>query len=201
MENITTREANKQDCRPIAELALMAGEGIPAYFWKQSVEPGQSLIDVGANNAASESENFSYRNVHFALIDEDIAGMLLAYKLPDSDNEEDLDDYPEFIRPLIELEQCVPNSFYLNMIATYPQHRNKGVGKVLMGLIDGLAKNTGCELISIEVFEQNDGALRFYQRLGYEIIEKRKVIPHSSHPYSGNIVLLTKGIASDEGLT
>jgi ribosomal protein S18 acetylase RimI-like enzyme len=198
MENITIRKASKQDCLPIAELALMAGEGIPAYFWEQSRKPGQNLTDVGAHNAASESENFSYRNVHLALINEDIAGMLLAYKLPDSDTEENLEDYPEFIRPLIELEQCVPNSFYINMIATYPQYRNKGVGKALMNIIDSLATEAGCKLISIEVFEQNEGALRLYQRLGYKIIEKRKIIPHSSHPYSGNILLLTRIVNQED---
>lgn len=187
------RKATINDCRPIAELALIAGEGIPAYFWEQSKkDSNQETITVGAINAASECDNFSYRNTHLALIDNEIAGMLLAYRLPDSGSAEDLNEFPEFIRPLIELEQCVPNSFYVNMLATYPKYRNKGIGKKLMSIADRLAVGAGCTTISVEVFQQNEGALRLYQNLGYQVIEERNVIPHSCHPYEGKILLLIK---------
>ncbi|MCL7743522.1 hypothetical protein LV476_00945 [Guyparkeria hydrothermalis] len=56
------RSATRADCRAVAELALMAGEGIPAYFWQQSVSPGEEILEVGTRNACSETENFSYRN-------------------------------------------------------------------------------------------------------------------------------------------
>ena len=187
-----TRKATIKDCRSIAELALIAGEGIPAYFWGQSKQEGQDIEDVGAGNAASENENFSYKNVHLAVVDNNIAGMLLAYRLPDSESTVDLEDFPEFIRPLIELEQCVPGSFYINMLAAYPGYRNHGVGTQLMGMVDQLALDAGCRTISVEVFEQNTGALRLYQRLGYRVVDQRDVVPHACHPYEGKILLLTK---------
>ena len=187
-----TRKATVADCRAIAELALMAGEGIPAYFWEQSKTTGQDILDVGANNAASETENFSYRNVHLAVVDQEIAGMLLAYRLPDAEDAEDLDDFPEFIRPLIALEQCVPGSFYINMLAAYPGYRNRGVGTRLMDMVDRLAAEAGCTTVSVEVFEQNEGALRLYRRLGYRVVEQRDVVEHPCHPYTGKVLLLTK---------
>ena len=188
------RPATKADCRAIAELALMAGEGIPAHFWEQSRVAGQDIEEIGAQNAASETGNFSYRNVHVAVIDDRVAGMLLAYRLPESEQAENLDDLPAFIRPLIELEQCVPGSFYINMLATYPQYRNRAVGTRLMDRAEELAVNTGCCLLSVEVFEQNAGALRLYQRLGYTIEERRPVVPHACHPYEGDLLLLTKPV-------
>ena len=186
------RKASTEDCHAIAQLALMAGEGIPAWFWEQSRQEGQLIEDVGAQNAASDSENFSYRNAHLAVVEENVAGMLLAYRLPGADHEESLEEYPEFIRPLIELEQCVPDSFYINMLATYPQYRGRGVGSALMGIAGRLADDAGCSRISIEVFSQNEGALRLYERLGYCEIERRKVIKHPCHPYDESIVLLVK---------
>jgi ribosomal protein S18 acetylase RimI-like enzyme len=188
------RKAAKGDCRAIAELALVAGAGIPAYFWEQSRQAGQEIVDIGAQNAASDTENFSYRNVHLALVEHHIAGMLLSYRLPEAGDTEELEEFPEFIRPLIELEQCVPGSFYINMLATYPEYRNQAVGTTLMTVADKLAAEAGCTLISVEVFEQNEGALRLYQRLGYLTAEKRPVIPHPCHPYGGEIVLLTKRV-------
>jgi len=190
------KRATLNDCRSIAELALMAGEGIPAYFWEQSRKANQELIEVGAINAASESDNFSYRNAYLAQVGDKIAGMLLAYQLPTAENAEDLTKFPKFIHPLIELEQCVPGSFYINMLATYPKYRNKGIGKKLMGIVDKLAAEASCTTISIEVFEQNEGALRLYQHLDYRIIEHRKVVPHPCHPYEGRILLLTKSVSA-----
>ena len=174
----------------------MAGEGIPAYFWEQSQRPGQDILDVGREKAASDTENFSYRNAHLAVIGGNIAGMLLAYRLPDQEDAEPLDDLPGFLRPFIELEQCVPGSFYINMLATYPTYRNQGIGRTLMGIADDLAASVGCTLLSVEVFEQNKGALRLYQRLGYAVLEKRPAIPHPCHPYTGDLVLLTKIVVS-----
>ena len=92
---------------------------------------------MGAQNAASDTENFSWRNVHLAVNGNAVAGMLLAYRLPDAEHAEDLEAFPAFIRPLIELEHCVPGSFYINMLATYPEYRNQAVGTTLMGLADG----------------------------------------------------------------
>ena len=188
------RSATKQDCRAIAELALMAGEGIPAYFWAQTKRTGQTIEEVGAQYAASETDNFSFRNVQVAIIDRQIAGMLLAYRLPAAGDADDPADYPDFIRPLIELEQCVPESFYINMLATYPDYRKRAVGSTLMEHANKLAARAGCEQLSVEVFAQNDGALRLYQRLGYLIAETCQVIPHPCHPYTGDLVLLTKDV-------
>ncbi len=188
------RKANRSDVNDIAKLALIAGEGIPAWFWKQSAADTQSMEDAGAAKLLSETENFSYRNVHVAVIDDKVAGMILAYRLPDEDNAEDLDELPEFIRPMVELEQCVPGSFYINMLATFPQYRNMSIGTKLMRMVDSLASDAGCSLTSIEVFAQNEGALRLYRRLGYEVAEKRRVVPHECHPYDGELLLLTRHV-------
>lgn len=188
------RKATKKDCRSIAELALMAGEGIPAYFWEQSRRDNEDIESVGARNAASESENFSYRNAYLAIVDDSVAGMLLAYRLPNAEHAENLEECPTFIRPLIELEQLVPGSFYINMLATYPEFRNKGIGTELMAIVDDLAKESKCKIISVEVFEQNEGALRLYQRLGYVIKDFRAVVEHPCHPYQGKLYLLVKAV-------
>lgn len=186
------REATVNDCRNIAELALIAGDGIPAYFWEQSRKNGQQLLDVGIQNLKSDTANFSYRNVHVAEVDKSVAGMILAYRLPDKENADKVEDYPEFIQPVIELEQCVPGSFYVNMLATYPKYRNLSIGTSLMGIVDDLAEQAGCQLISVQVFEQNVRAVRLYRRLGYDVLESRPVVEHISHPYNTNIVLLTR---------
>jgi ribosomal protein S18 acetylase RimI-like enzyme len=187
--------ASKSDCDAIATLALMAGEGIPAYFWDAARQPDETGLQAGARLASSENDNFSYRNVHLAFKNHHVMGMLLAYRLPDKDTEDNLMDYPEFIRPLIELEHCVPGSFYINMLATFPQYRNQGVGRQLIEKANQLALNAEADLLSLEVFEQNRGALRLYKNTGFEVVEKRAIMKHESHPYDGQVLLLTREVA------
>lgn len=193
---LTFRRASSDDCRKIAELALIAGEGLPAYFWEQGAKEGEDILTVGTRNAGSETENFSYRNTIVAEMDGDIVAMLLAYRLPESDETEDLSELPDLVRPLVELEQCVPGTFYINMIATFPESRNLGIGTSLLDIAHQLAQAEGCDILSIEVFEQNEGAVRLYQRQGFDIIESRPIIPHPCYPYDTNVVLLTRKVDS-----
>ena len=188
------RKAEIDDCRAIAELAQIAGDGIPGYFWADSQQPGQTLEATGAELLKSETANFSYRNALVACIDGEVAGMLLAYRLP-ADNDEDLLNYPEFVRPLVELEQCVGESFYINMLATFAQFRGRGIGTALMAEADRLANSAQCNLLSIAVFSHNADALRLYQALGYEKIEQRAVVACDYHPAS-EVLLLTRPVAA-----
>ena len=190
------RNADSTDCLAIAELAQMAGGGLPGYFWADSQQPGQTLEATGVELLKSETANFSYRNTLVAGLEGEIAGMLLAYRVPAAeDHDEDLQDFPEFVRPLIELEQCVAESFYINMLATYPRFRGRGVASELLAEADRLALAVQCELISIAVFASNPEALELYRRLGYETIEQRAVIACDYHPVT-EVLLLTKPVTA-----
>ena len=188
------RNADNTDCPAIAELAQLAGGGMPVYFWADSQQVGESLEATGAELLKSESANFSYRNTLVASLDNEIAGMLLAYRLPQAeDNEEELQNFPEFVRPLIELEHCVAESYYINMLATYPRFREQGVASALLAEAERLALAAQCDLISIAVFANNPNALELYRHLGYETVERRAVIACDYHPAS-EVLLLTKPV-------
>jgi hypothetical protein len=64
-----------------------------------------------------------------------------------------------------------------------------------MDQVDRLAAEANCLKSSIEVFDQNEAAIRHYQRLGYSMIDWRQVIPHPCHPYDGDIVLRTRPVS------
>ena len=122
--------------------------------------------------------------------------MLLAYRLPAAvDNDEDPADFPDFVQPLVELEQCAPESFYINMLAAYPRFRGQGVGSALMAQVDRLAQGAGCTRASIEVFDSNAGALKLYQRLGFDIAERRPM-PPNDYVEASEVLLLTRHIAA-----
>ena len=49
----------------------------------------------------------------------------------------------------------------------HPDHRKKGVGKMMTDYIDAKAKETGCTMIVLDAFTGNFAAHRFYYNQGY----------------------------------
>ena len=49
----------------------------------------------------------------------------------------------------------------------HPEHRKKGLGKIMTDYIDAKAKETGCTMIVLDAFTGNFKAHRFYYNQGY----------------------------------
>jgi GNAT superfamily N-acetyltransferase len=50
----------------------------------------------------------------------------------------------------------------------HPQHRKKGLGKLITDFIDAKAKELSCTCIVLDAFTGNFTAHRFYYNQGYE---------------------------------
>jgi ribosomal protein S18 acetylase RimI-like enzyme len=193
------RRATREDSRAVAELMDIAGHGLPAYVWSLSAEDGQEPIDAGTQRAAREDGNFSYRNAVVAEEDGEVVAMVLAYRLPEAGEGVNLEEVPELLRPLVELELLAPGTFYVNGLATLPAHQGRGLGSKLLEAARALAAEAGCDELSIEVFEQNEVALRLYERHGYRIVARRQAVPHPSYPYGGDVLLMTRKVVDNQG--
>lgn len=55
----------------------------------------------------------------------------------------------------------------LYSIATLPQARGRGVGDALMAACERAARKRGCTILRLEVRQDNAGAIRLYEKLGY----------------------------------
>jgi ribosomal protein S18 acetylase RimI-like enzyme len=53
-------------------------------------------------------------------------------------------------------------------------HRGRGHGTAAMQAVEALARERGAAGIGLSVFAHNEGAIRLYERLGYEVVEKAK---------------------------
>ncbi|CAI7663227.1 unnamed protein product [Penicillium glandicola] len=60
---------------------------------------------------------------------------------------------------------------YCYEIHLSPATRGRGVGKLLMGQMEGIGRAVGLKKAMLTVFKSNEIARRFYERLGYELDE------------------------------
>jgi ribosomal protein S18 acetylase RimI-like enzyme len=191
--NPTFRPATSDDAIVLAELVNYAGEGMPLYFWGQLAEPGEAAWDVGRRRAAREEGSFSYRNATIIEQYGQYAGCLIGYAIPD--NPEPVpDDLPAMFVPLQELENLVPGTWYINVLAVQPQFRRQGLGARLLALADERAEVSRKRGISVIVSDANTGARRLYERCGYKESATRLMVKENWKNEGQSWVLLTKDL-------
>ena len=57
-------------------------------------------------------------------------------------------------------------SLYIDDLCVDGEYRGKGIGKTLFDFAVGEAKRLGCSSVTLAVWEGNDGAYAFYQKMG-----------------------------------
>jgi len=57
---------------------------------------------------------------------------------------------------------------YCYELQLVPEAQGNGYGKVLMTMLEGFGRNVGLTMAMLTVFTENTGAIRFYQRIGYD---------------------------------
>ena len=185
------RPGRREDSEVLAELVNYAGEGLPLYLWSKLASLGQTGWDVGRTRAAREDGSFSYRNATMIEHNGRVAGCLIGYVIsnviaPVSP------EMPAMFVPLQELENAAPGTWYVNVLAVLPAHRNQGLGSELLRFADETGHSLGQRGMSVIVSDANLGARRLYEKHGYEEFDRRKMIKEGWSNEGEQWILLTK---------
>jgi ribosomal protein S18 acetylase RimI-like enzyme len=186
------RPATPDDAPALAELVNFAGENLPLYLWTRMAEAGESAWDVGRRRAMRETGSFSYRNATVAEAGGRVVAALIGYPLPDRPEPIDYDQMPPMFVPLQELENLPPGTWYVNVLATYPDYRRQGYGTRLLAIAERLAAASRRSGLSIIVSDANAGARRLYERCGCSEVARRPMLKEGSENPGENWVLLVK---------
>jgi ribosomal protein S18 acetylase RimI-like enzyme len=185
------RQATPDDARALADLVHFASEGLALHIWTKVAGPGGNPWEVGRERARRETGSFSYRNAVVVEEGDRIAAGLIGYPL--GDHPEPIPEgMPAMFVPLQELENLAPGTWYVNVLAAYPEDRGKGYGSALLRIAGQLADDTGRRGLSIIVSDANDGARRLYERSGYREIAHRLKIKEDWVTPGTSWVLLVK---------
>jgi ribosomal protein S18 acetylase RimI-like enzyme len=193
---LTFRPGAKADAAALAVLVDIAGEGLPAYLWSTLKTPGQSILEVGRERAARETGGFSYRNAVVAEVGGEIAACLVGYRLDDPYDLSGLEQVPPLVRPLVLLEAKAPGSWYVNVLATFPEFRRRGLGMALLGIAEQKAREAGAPPLSVIVAGENERAARLYKAAGYQISAAEPIFAYPGCPHGGDWVLMVKTLAA-----
>ena len=158
----------------------MAGEGFPLYVWTKLAKRGEDPWSIGRARVQRDGVGFSYRNATVIEIEKSVAAGLIGYPLPDEPKPIDEANMPSMFVPLQQLENLAPGTWYVNVLAAYPRWRGKGLGASLLKHAEQLAALAGARKgMSIIVADNNVGARRLYERMGYRETANRSMIKES----------------------
>jgi ribosomal protein S18 acetylase RimI-like enzyme len=188
------RKAMPADAGAMADLVHFASEGLALYLWTRSAPPGVDPWAIGRERARREAGSFSYRNTVLVENEGRVAAGLIGYPIADTPEPMPA-NLPPMAVPLQELEDLVPGTWYVNVLAAYPQHRGKGYGTALLGIAEQLARQTRRRGMSIIVADTNTGARRLYERCGYREVSRRRMVKEGWQHPGEEFVLLTKRLA------
>jgi ribosomal protein S18 acetylase RimI-like enzyme len=187
------RTATREDCYELARLFRIASGGVADYMWSRLAPkyPGLTPLEIGARRFAREEGNFSYKNCVVAEQDGAVIGMLFTFPIEEG---QEADDEPAdpILKPYEELE--IPGSFYICALALLPEFRGRGVGTEMLSIARKQARERGFGTLSLLVFEQNEGALRLYERNGFEVAGRAPVAPHELLDHTGDVLLMASEI-------
>ena len=187
------RAAEPRDADHLVRFINMAADDLPLHFWKKTAGPDGDPIALGRERAARETGNFSYRNAWLAEVDGEVAACLLGYPAALEPEPIALDTQPLFV-PLIELENMAPGSWYLNVLATYPQHRGKGLGSALLAKAEAVTRDMGRSTISLIAEDTHGDALRLYRAKGFTEVARRPVVKEDWQVDASEWILFTKSL-------
>ena len=187
------RSATVEDARHIASLIAISSDGVAVIEWAEvAAAEGVKPPDIGERIYRSPDGNYSWRNCTMVEKDGKVAGMLLAFGMPAGETRDPRQrpapDDTNVFAPYMYLEE--PHSWYVCGVALYPEHRGQGLGTRLMQLANDQARQNGFEKVSLVAFAQNEGSVRLYQMLGYEIVDRAPIIPHPLIHYEGEALLM-----------
>lgn len=191
------RPATVEDARDIARLIEISSDGVAVIEWAETAaEEGVEPLDIGERTYRNPEGDYSWRNCTIVEKDGAVAGMLLTFAMPkapprDPAKRPGKDDTNVFA-PYMYLEE--PDSWYICGVAFYPEHRGQGLGTQLMAIANDQARQNGFKTLSLVAFAENEGSVRLYKRLGYEVVDQAPIIPHPLIHYGGDALLMVSRV-------
>jgi len=188
---LARRPALPADAADLVDFTVEAGEGLPLVFWRDMAGPEGDPLEIGRERVQRTTGAFSYTLAEIGLIDDDVAGCIVDYRLGDMP-EPVTSATPPLIAPLNTLENLVRGSWYVNILAVKPAWRRRGVARMLLEGAEARARAADCRELSIIVSDANVAARALYGRFGFVLRDARPMVKTGWSAPGATWLLMTK---------
>jgi ribosomal protein S18 acetylase RimI-like enzyme len=195
--NLDIRPATEADIPDLSKLLLMATDGIVESLY-EGVVPGLPTHEIVERRLAREGTCGAYTNCWVAAGGTRIAGKLHAYPLDALADDPPDPLVPEERYKVLEafdaLDEPAAGSYYINVIAVFPDYRRRGLGGRLLDLAHQQARAGGFSQLSLAVFQENASAVRLYDRAGFTVAARAPAPAHPLIPFSGDMLMMMRRV-------
>ncbi|MBJ6360973.1 GNAT family N-acetyltransferase [Paenibacillus sp. GCM10012307] len=174
------RPAEIKDSKEIAGLIYEIWEGMDLFVLNHY---SREVITEGLSEAVADQDNkFSHRNVLVKEQEGRVAGIVIAY---DGSREFELHDRLIailrrcFLRESFESDrEADRGEWYIDMLCVDKSNRGQGIGTKLLEAAETYGAKKGFAIVSLNVEQDNSGARRLYEALGYQEIKQIMIADH-----------------------
>jgi len=190
------RPANVNDAAFLVPLIAESSGGVWPALWRALAEPGESVDAAGARYLTDTSNSLSVTNTVVAESNGLRVGLMTTYREHQSTTDETdtstsralPSDVATALQPYRELSD--PDSLFIAELCCSPEARGQGLGSQFLSQARESAATKGLPRVSLRVFTENVGAVRLYERFGFERIDQRSVVPHPDITVEGSVMLM-----------
>ncbi|HEY6228479.1 MAG TPA: GNAT family N-acetyltransferase [Verrucomicrobiae bacterium] len=181
------RPARPDDAIAAVDLIYLPMGGLADYlFGNDNAEEAKHVL---RRLFVQEQNRFSYRFADVIEIDDEVAALLLSYPapvfgdlaIPTGKEMAEVLGAAGMARMIkrsagfMRHTECQSDEYYVFTVAVSPDHQNNGIGKQLLAMAQRKAIEAQLAKISLGVTLSNHAAVRFYSRIGFEIVETVKM--------------------------
>ena len=198
------RSAKSQDAKLLVSLVSESSGGVWPAIWKELALTGESAEVSGVRYLTNFANNLSIRNATVAECNGNRMGAIICYQEAcagqHKNKPQDLgvlsSSLTNALRPYSELSD--PNSLFISELSILPDARGRGnnLGSRFLKLAAQSARDRDLPRLTLRVFSSNTGAVRLYQRSGFEVHDDRPIVPHSGFKFDGSVLLMSCAVSN-----
>lgn len=197
----TLRQAHPEDATDLAEICLLAGGGTFEFLY-DGLTRNPSATHIIAALCRTDNTPYTYKHFHVA---EDETGVLGGINAVSFDELGVLEKnvipaltaaagfgMTDLIRwairrlrlaRILGAPRLPKNSLIICNLAVFPEHRNQGIAKQLLGHAVDIARRNQYDSVCLFVWQDNTPAIKLYESIGFEIFHTTKLRKHKRIPH------------------
>lgn len=188
------RPAFSTDADSLAYLTNLSSEGMSGCIWEHLAEGDETPLQAGARLIAKDSGIFSFHNTTVIAQGHQVFALITGRHLQGSNLPVRLDDFLPFIRPLIQLETKVQDTWNITALAVDENMRHRGMAMQLLEAIEQKAQVMQLRKLSIAVASENTEGCSLCQGFGFQVTDEEEFIRFGNLIHNGKWLMMVKDI-------